>query len=62
MRIRNPVDIWNLFKTIFPNISNEVIQFRSHGGNAIILRFSNKEPFIFTIMSDKAWKLEPYNK
>ena len=58
---RNPVDIWNFFKSIFPHVSKEVKQFRSHGGNAITLWFSDKEPIIFTIMPNEAWKLEPYN-
>lgn len=57
---RNSVDIWNFFKSIFPNVSKEVKQFRSHGGNAITLWFENKEPCLFTIMPNKAWKLEPY--
>ena len=60
MQTRNPVDIWNFFKAIFPNVSKEVKQFRSHGGNAITLWFSDKGPFIFTIMPNKSWKLEPY--
>lgn len=60
MKTRNPVDIWNSFKTIFPSISKEVKQFRAHGGNAITLWFSDRGPFIFTIMPDKTWKLEPY--
>lgn len=60
MQTRNPVDIWNFFKAIFPNVSKEVKQFRSHGENAITIWFSDKGPFIFTIMPNKAWKLEPY--
>ena len=60
MQTHNLVDIWNLFKAIFPSISKEVKQFKSHGRNAITLWFSDKGPFIFTIMPDKAWTLEPY--
>lgn len=60
MTIRNPVDIWNLFKTTFPSIAKDVKKFRSHGGSAITLWFSDKGPFIFTIMPNKAWKLEPF--
>lgn len=62
MQTRNPADIWNFFKAIFPDVSKEVKQFRSHGGNAIILWFSDKGPFIFTITPDKTWKLESYKK
>ena len=60
MKLHSPMDIWNLFKTLFPDVSKEVKQFRPHGGNAIILWFSDKGPFIFTIMPNKAWKLEQY--
>lgn len=62
MQTRNPVDIWNFFKLVLPSISKEVKQFKSHGGNAITLWFSDRGPFIFTIMPDKAWKLEPYKQ
>lgn len=57
---KSTTDIWNFFKAIFPHVSKDVKQFRSHGGNAITLWFSDKGPFIFTIMADKSWKLEPY--
>lgn len=60
MKARNPIDIWNFFKAIFPNVSKEVKQFKSHGRDSITLWFKDKGPFIFTIMPDKAWKLEPY--
>ena len=57
---KSAVGIWNFFKSIFPHVASDVKQFRSHGGNAITLWFNNKEPCIFTIMPNKAWKLEPY--
>lgn len=60
MKTHNPVDIWNFFKETFPSIAKDVKQFRSHGGSAITLWFSDKGPFIFTIMFNKAWKLESY--
>lgn len=57
----NPIDIWNFFKAIFPHVSKNVKQFRTHGKDAISLWFSDGEgPFIFTIMPDKSWRLEPY--
>lgn len=61
MKTYNPVDIWNLFKLTFPSIAKDAKQFRSHGNKAITIWFSNKEPFIFTIMPNNNWKLEPYN-
>lgn len=61
MKTHNPVNIWNFFKSIFPNVSKEVKCFRSHGKTAITLWFEDKGPFIFTILPNKAWKLEPYN-
>lgn len=60
MKLYSPMDIWGLFKKLFPDISKEVKQFRPHGGDAIILWFSDRGPFVFTITSDKTWKLEQY--
>lgn len=60
MATRNAIDIWNFFKSIFPNVAKEAQRFKSHGGNAITIWFNDKQPVIFTIMPNKAWKLEPY--
>lgn len=60
MLIHSDTDIWNFFKSIFPHVSSEVKRFKSHGGNSITLWFADKGPFIFTILKDRSWKLEPY--
>ena len=58
--MHSATNIWNFFKAIFPSVANEVKQFKSHGQDAITLWFSDRQPVIFTILPNKAWKLEPY--
>lgn len=58
----SPTQIWDYFKTLFPDNAKDVKTFKEFGSNSIILQFNNGNSLIFTLFERGMWRLEPYRK